>query len=134
MLFLRENYTIALCIFFLKIVKSLQLRGRKKIVEPRKYCFVSDYFSLAYNFSLLLHLMDLGISYVFPIKMYFAFHTLSTTSLFQFCFKADFLNRISNLPHNYFWIYNYICTYDRIPKLYPQVFFFIVKQIFHINI
>ena len=35
-----KNYTIALCIFSLIIMKSLQLRGRRKIAEPRKYCLV----------------------------------------------------------------------------------------------
>ena len=36
-----KNYTIALCIFSLIIMKSLQLRGRRKIAEPRKYCFMN---------------------------------------------------------------------------------------------
>ena len=31
-------------------MKSLQLRERKQIAEPRKYCLVCDYFSLAYIF------------------------------------------------------------------------------------
>ena len=35
---------------FLRIMKSLQLRGRRKIAESRKYCLVCDYFFLAYIF------------------------------------------------------------------------------------
>ena len=35
-----KNYTAALCIFSLIIVKSLQLRGRWQIAEPCKYCLV----------------------------------------------------------------------------------------------
>ena len=39
--FEREKKTLAaLCIFFLIIVKSLQLREQRQIAELRKYCFV----------------------------------------------------------------------------------------------
>ena len=62
MLFLERNCTAALCIFSLRLVKSLQFRGRRKIAESHKYCLVCEYFSLAYIFSLFLHLTDLGIS------------------------------------------------------------------------
>jgi len=33
-----KNCTAVFCIFSLRIVKSLQLRGRRQIVELRKYC------------------------------------------------------------------------------------------------
>ena len=39
----RENIVAACCVVLyssLKIVKSLQLHGRKQIAEPRKYCLV----------------------------------------------------------------------------------------------
>ena len=35
-----KNCTAVLCIFSLRIVKSLQLRGRRQIAELRKYCLV----------------------------------------------------------------------------------------------
>ena len=35
-----EKTVAALCIFFLIIVKFLQLRGHRQIAEPRKYCLV----------------------------------------------------------------------------------------------
>ena len=39
--FLGERKTVAaLLYFFLIIMKSLQLRGRRQIAEPRKYCLV----------------------------------------------------------------------------------------------
>ena len=40
MFFQRESCTVALCIFSLRIVKSLQLCGRRKITEPHKYYLV----------------------------------------------------------------------------------------------
>ena len=41
-LIVRENIVAASCTmyFSLIIVKSLQLRGRRQIAEPRKYCLV----------------------------------------------------------------------------------------------
>ena len=36
----RKNYTVASCIFFLWIVKSLQFHGCRQIVDPLKYCLV----------------------------------------------------------------------------------------------
>ena len=35
-----RNCTTALCIFSLIIEKSLQLRRRRQIAEPHKYCLV----------------------------------------------------------------------------------------------
>ena len=50
-MFFRKKTVLPHSIFFsLKIVKSLQLRGRRQIVELRKYCLVCYYFSLAYIF------------------------------------------------------------------------------------
>ena len=43
-------YFFFFMLFLLRIVKSLQLYGRRQIVEPRKCCFVCDYFSLTYIF------------------------------------------------------------------------------------
>ena len=52
----------ALCIFSLIIVKSLQLRERRQIAEPRKYYLVRMIiFSLACVFYILF-LTGLGIS------------------------------------------------------------------------
>ena len=68
MLFLKEKTVLPHFVFFsLRIVKSLQLRGRRQIAEPRKYYLVCDYFSLVYIFSLFLHLTDLRISYIFSL-------------------------------------------------------------------
>ena len=48
-----KHYTVALVFFSLIIVKSLQLRGRRQIAEPRKYCLVRVIvFSLACVFSI----------------------------------------------------------------------------------
>ena len=44
-----KNYTAVSCIFFLKIVKLVQLCGCRQIAKPRKYCFVW-LFSLAHIF------------------------------------------------------------------------------------
>ena len=44
--------TTALCIFFLIIVKSLQLCGHRQIVEPCKYCLVHVIIFLSRMFSL----------------------------------------------------------------------------------
>ena len=52
--------------FSLRIVKSLQLCGRRQIAEPHKYYPVCDYFFFYVYFSLFLHLTSLGILYIFP--------------------------------------------------------------------
>ena len=63
--FLERKLYYRILYFFLRMVKSLQLRKRKQIVEPRKYCLVW-LFSLTYIFSLFLYLTDLKISFKFP--------------------------------------------------------------------
>ena len=63
---MRENCTAIIYIFSLRIVKSLQLRGRRQIVELRKYCLVCMIIFLWCIFFLFLHLTCLGISYIFP--------------------------------------------------------------------
>ena len=55
--FVREKNCSRTLYFSLIIVKSLQLRGRRQIAKPRKYCFVHViFFSLACVFSIFLFL------------------------------------------------------------------------------
>jgi len=56
----RENYIASSCIFSQRIVKSLQLHGRKQIAKPHKYYLVL-LFSLAHIFLYFLYLINLGI-------------------------------------------------------------------------
>ena len=69
--FVREKKNVAaLCTFFLIIVKSLQLRGRKQIVEPRKYCFVRVIvFFLACVFSFLFYFILFFVSHRLGIRV-----------------------------------------------------------------
>ena len=55
---MRENIVAASCTLYysLIIVKSLQLRGRRQIAEPRKYCLVHVIVFLWRVFSLFLFL------------------------------------------------------------------------------
>ena len=62
MIFEREKLHYRTLYFSLRIVKSLQLRGSKQIIEPRKYYLVYDYFSLAHIFLLFLYVFPSGIA------------------------------------------------------------------------
>ena len=66
MFFEREKLYCYTLYFSLRIMKFLQLHGRRQIAELRKYYLMYDYFSLVYIFSLFLHFIDLEISYIFP--------------------------------------------------------------------
>ena len=59
-LYVREkdcSHNFVLCIFSLIIVKSLQLRGRRQIAEPRKYCLVRVIVFFGVCFSLFFLLL-----------------------------------------------------------------------------
>ena len=58
-----KNIVVALCIFSLIIVKSLQLRGRRQIAEPRKYCFVRVivFFGVCFLYFLFLTSWEFGL-------------------------------------------------------------------------
>ena len=62
--------------FSLKIVKSLQRRGRRQIAKPRKYCLMCDYFSLMYFFFFLI-----------CISLIWEFHTYSHQNLYLWKFE-----------------------------------------------
>ena len=57
----RENIVAESCIMYssLIIVKSLQLRGRRQIAEPRKYCFMRVTFLLFFFFFSFWHVFSL---------------------------------------------------------------------------
>ena len=63
---MRENIVAASCTLYssLIIVKFLQLRGRRQIAKPRKYCLVRVIvFSLACVFSIFFVSHKLGIRF-----------------------------------------------------------------------
>ena len=67
---MRENIVAASCTmyFSLIIVKSLQLRGRRQIAEPRKYCLVRVIvFLWRVVFLYLFCFSQVGILVKFPI-------------------------------------------------------------------
>ena len=53
----KKKIVAATCNFFLIIVKSLQLRGRRQIAEPHKYCFMRVIVFLWRVFSLFFFLI-----------------------------------------------------------------------------